>query len=304
MTDSKPGYKTLLFWRRNSQAFAALLFIVLPFANKYGLNLFYGNLLSFKAGIVPLADPLAITQVGILTGSFTSDMLMGAGLVLALALLLGPVFCSWLCPFGLLSELAHRRPVSGPVSELVSESGGGRYEKSGQSASRKPLGRRGYGVFLKLAIMLTGLFLCLLVASLPFLNQLSLPGWYSRLWQAAALEEYNTIFSALTLIGVVLLLEFILRKRLWCGYLCPQSVLISLARLLAPRSLHIAFQADKCICKGKKPCSQACSLDLEPRSKRLGQKLACTNCGQCVESCARHGRALSFAVRPLKAAKD
>ncbi|MDR3357835.1 MAG: 4Fe-4S binding protein [Desulfovibrio sp.] len=34
-------------------------------------------------------------------------MCMGAGLALLLALLMGPVFCSWLCPYGFFSELAH-----------------------------------------------------------------------------------------------------------------------------------------------------------------------------------------------------
>lgn len=301
MTVSPPLYKRLIFWRRATQAFVALFFIALPFVNQYGLNFFYGNLLSFKAGTLPLADPLAVAQVGILAGSFTNDMLLGAGLVLALALLLGSVFCSWICPFGLLSELLYKHSVNKWGATLS-----GRFGESGESrrqSSRKQSSRWGYGFFFKLAVMLTGLLLCLLVLTVPFLNQFSMPGWFTRLWQAAALEEYDTIFSALALLGFILLLELIWQKRLWCRYLCPQSVMISLARLFTPRSLGIAFAPAKCVCKGKKPCSQACSLNLEPRSNRLGQKLACTNCGQCVESCAQHGKALSFSFKSLKSAK-
>ncbi|KAF4531304.1 hypothetical protein B566_EDAN019407 [Ephemera danica] len=64
-------------------------------------------MLSFKAGALPLADPLAVAQVAVATGGFTQDMLLGAGLVLLLAAFCGPVFCSWACPFGLLSELLY-----------------------------------------------------------------------------------------------------------------------------------------------------------------------------------------------------
>ena len=39
------------------------------------------------------------------SGLVQVDMLIGAGVLLAGAILLGPVFCGWLCPLGLLLDL-------------------------------------------------------------------------------------------------------------------------------------------------------------------------------------------------------
>lgn len=277
-------------WRRTLQIAVALLFIAVPFFNAYGVQWFYGNLLSFKVGGLPLADPLAVAQVGMAAMSFTGDMLLGAGLVVLLAMILGPVFCSWLCPFGLFSELLHTCAAH-------------RKKNPGQTAAsprrpfRKAFYRRWGGFFVKLLLVFAGLALCLLPDPLLFLNQLSLPGWYSRVWQAVALGELTGVFLGLSLLAGVLFTEMIVKRRLWCRYVCPQSVLISLARLLNPRSLRVVFQAGKCTCKKDAPCSRACSLDLEPRSHRLGRQLACTNCGQCIETCAAYGSALSFGVK-------
>jgi ferredoxin-type protein NapH len=42
--------------------------------------------------------------VALKSGYITSDLLLGAGIALLLALVLGTVFCSWVCHFGVLSE--------------------------------------------------------------------------------------------------------------------------------------------------------------------------------------------------------
>ena len=277
-------------WRRTLQVAVALLFIAVPFLNKYGVHWFYGNLLSFKVGALPLADPLAVAQVGVASGSFTADMLLGAGLVLLLAMIFGSVFCSWLCPIGLFSELLHTS-VTGRSKEL------GQTSASPLRPSQKVFYYRWGGFFVKILLIFMGLALCLIPEPLLFLNQLSLPGWYSRFWQAVALGELTGVFLGIGLISMVLFTEMILKQRLWCRYLCPQSVLISLARLLSPRSLRVVFQAKKCTCKRDSPCKKACSLGLEPRSRKLEQKLACTNCGQCIETCSAYGKALSFGVK-------
>ena len=58
-------------------------------------------------GCLTFSDPLAVFQVALKNHYLPIGLLMGAGMVLAIAFLLGTVFCSWICPFGLLSELVN-----------------------------------------------------------------------------------------------------------------------------------------------------------------------------------------------------
>ena len=284
--------KSLLFWRRCSQFCIALVFIILPFINSAHLNWAYGNFLAFAFGPVPFADPLAVAQVSAITFSITNAMLLGAGLALLLALFLGSVFCSWVCPFGLLSELQHSAIKANKSAQAQKSLAKEKSAKASTVQARQTYW--GFGFFIKLSIVITGIALCLLLISEPFMNQLSLPGWYSRIWQAVALQEWATVATGSTVLVLVLLLDFITKKRIWCRYLCPQSVLISLARLCSPKSLGVKFIKEQCSCKGSRPCQTACSLDLLPRANSTWQHLSCTNCGQCITTCSKYGKALSF----------
>lgn len=265
--------------RRAVQAGTALAFVAIPLLNAREISFFTGNMVAFNAGGVPLADPLAMVQVALAAFSATPSMLVGAGLVLFLALVLGPVFCSWLCPFGLLSELVHR----------------------GQKKSAPPGDAVSFRPFLiKCALVAAGLLAVLTVTPMPVLTQLSMPAWFTRFWQHA-LTHRDILWPALLLVPAVLLIEFAARRRLWCRYVCPQSVLIGLAGLVPPKRLRIGFAEQACVCRpSARACRAACSLNLNPREPGPAQKAQCTNCGDCVDACAKRGRALHFALAPGK----
>lgn len=62
----------------------------------------------FCAGFlgIPFADPVGATQVAVMGFLPAGRLLAGALLSLVVALL-GRVFCSWVCPYGVLSELVY-----------------------------------------------------------------------------------------------------------------------------------------------------------------------------------------------------
>ena len=148
-------------------------------------------------------------------------------------------------------------------------------------------------------IALVGLALVPLLG-FPLLNQLSLPGGLSLgfLTAAAPLSSKtihtvleHLIFFAVPFLPVitVLAVELVTGERLWCRWVCPQSVLLALmARLpVAPR---LRRTLSRCTCKGEPACRRACSLGLDPRNPRSASPLECTNCGACVLACSRvHG---------------
>ena len=259
--------------RRVVQLGTALAFIIIPLLNLREIYFFVGNMAAFNAGGVPLADPLAMLQVVLASRSATSSMFIGAGLVLLIAVLLGPVFCSWLCPFGFLSERVHRSGKNIPPT--------------GESVSITPF-------LIKTGLVCAGLLVILTVVPIPLLTQLSMPAWFTRFWQHA-IAHRDMLWPPVVLIPLVLLLEYAIGKRLWCRYMCPQSVLISLAGMIVPKRLRVDFTKQACTCRASdQACRTACSLDLNPRESSLAQKAQCTNCGDCIDACKQRGQALTF----------
>ena len=283
--------------RRLVQIGCALAFIAIPFLNKAEVNTVSGNFLAFNAAGVPLGDPLAALQV--LAASFggTGPMLLGALLTLLVAFSLGPVFCSWLCPYGLLSELVHGTVA--PARQEITEKKPAEHPLDEKKKSKGPSGRP---FISRLAVAAAGLLLVVALVPFPLLNQLSMPGWYSRTLQHIALY-HNVLWGGIIFLLLMLLLEKLLGKRVWCRYFCPQSVLISLAGLIFPWRLQVVFKRKSCTCPASdRPCAKKCSLALNPRAPReLSQRVQCTNCGDCVDACRSRGKALSMGFsRPSK----
>lgn len=284
--------RSIRFPRRVIQLGCALAFVAIPFANRAEINVLSGNFLAFNFAGVPLSDPLVALQV--MAASLEASpgpVLIGGLLALLIAFLLGPVFCSWLCPYGFLSELLHKNKeahasVASALSADTAISCG--KKKKGQGASPVPFQSR-------LFIAAVGLLLAATIVPFPVLNQLSMPGWYSRTLQHVALYS-GVVWGGLLLLLGMLALERFSGKRIWCSYICPQSVLISLSGLLFPARLQIAFKPKSCTCPASdRACHKACSLSLDPRHPlTVAQRARCTNCGDCVDACKDRGKALSM----------
>lgn len=276
--------------RRLVQIGCALAFIAIPFLNKAEINTVSGNFLAFNAAGIPLGDPLAALQVLIASLSGTSPMLIGALLSLLLAFFLGPVFCSWLCPYGLLSELVHGTAASGRNVRQGNEAAEHPFDMK-----KKDKGPSGRPFISRMAVVAAGLLLVAVMVPFPVLNQLSMPGWYSRALQHLALAN-NILWGGVAFLLLMLLIEKLTGKRLWCLYICPQSVLISLVGLIFPRRLQVVFKKKSCTCPASdRLCSKKCSLGLDPRAPlEISQRAQCTNCGDCVDACRSRGKALSM----------
>lgn len=283
---------SIRFPRRLVQLGCALTFIALPFLNRAEINVLSGNFLAFDFAGLPLADPLAALQV-MLASLSVDTVLLGGGISLGIAFLLGPVFCSWLCPYGLLSELVHGIRDKLPLKKQAVVLVPGSVIQKQNEAQVKKFGESPF--MFRLFIVVAGLVLAATIVPFPVLNQLSMPGWYSRFWQHVPLDT-AILWGGLSFLLAVLLVELFTRKRLWCRYLCPQSVLISLSGLLFPARLQVAFNPRSCNCPANdRACRKACSLQLNPRQPAsISQRVQCTNCGDCVDACRSRGRALGL----------
>ncbi|MGJ3524201.1 4Fe-4S binding protein [Nitratidesulfovibrio sp. D1] len=300
-------------WRRPAQWAVLALFAALPWLNRKGFHGVSGTLFSLEAWGLPLADPLAAVQVlaaGALPGA---RLLLGGLLVLAVAVALGRVFCSWGCPYGLLSELVHARRKSAPRAACAACLARPRTEAgpdamahpdaaarpdASRLTSLSPTWRNGFPIRAGMAA--AGLALTVL-AGAPLLNQLSLPGEITL--QLLALSRpapsaWDWPWTGLVLIAALLAAEWRTRTRLWCRYLCPQSVLLSLAARLWPGALAIRRNMRRCTCApNDRACAGACSMGLDPRIPARAPRSECTNCGDCATACAARGGALHLGFR-------
>jgi ferredoxin-type protein NapH len=268
----KSSLKTV---RRLVQVSVALAFILIPLLNHYRINYLTGNFLSFRAFGLPLADPLAVLQITLKNFYLSTDLMIGAGIALTLAAVMGTVFCSWVCPFGLLSEWGQT------IRQKI-------WSKTDQRQAGK-----GASFRVKIGLFILGLTGFLLFSTTPVLNQLSMPAWYSRIFQFY-FEQKHISLAILFILGI-LVIEFFYCRRLWCRYICPQSFLLTIAKTLNPTRFKVRYRQDKCLCKkGHDPCKQACSLALDPKSLADSLDTECNNCGDCIVACKKKGQALEF----------
>jgi ferredoxin-type protein NapH len=258
-------------WRRATQLASAALLVALPFANAAGHRGVVGSLAALRAGPVDVVEPVAAATALLAGGGAArfGAILLGAAPLVLLAAVLGSAFCGWLCPFGLVSEGIDRL----------------RRRRSWREGAHERARRVRWAA---LAAVLSGSAL----AALPLGAILQGP----RALTVAALEAIYlgavSPFAAFSL-GALLALDVVLPRRLFCRALCPAGAAASLVR--TPRTLRVAVDRERCVCRGPAHCLAACPWGIDPRTARRLD--ACTSCMACVEACP------SAALRPTFAGR-
>jgi ferredoxin-type protein NapH len=226
-----------------------------------------GNLASLRLGPVDLTEPAAalgaVLAAGLATpASALATLALGAAPPVLLALLLGPVFCSWICPFGLVSELADA--ALGRV--LPSRR---RWRPRSHEGVRVPR-------LAALGLLLAGSAL----GGLPLAALLQGPRAVTAVAQEGFYLGAVSPFAA-GLLGALLLLDLLLPRRVFCRALCPAGAVLNLLR--TRRTLRIAWEPARCACAAAPSCHTACRWGVDPRTARRHD--GCTSCLACVEVC-------------------
>ena len=251
-------------WRRFSQVGFALFFLGLPLTYLKGQITVMGTLASLKIGPISLVDPVSGLSAILASRSAGWTLVSGMILPVALAFVLGPVFCSWVCPWGLLSEMLDR-VLRRRVARIPAWLGPLRWS------------------------FLGGILLLGLATGMPLAATISAP----RLVTVLPMEVIflgGATAGTLGLLGVLLVLEVLLPRRLWCRALCPVGSMLVLLRLR--RTLTIAWSEPTCHPELQgATCFRNCPWNIDPRHMKPWD--GCTNCGTCVEGCPS-GPSLDF----------
>ncbi|MCU0696805.1 MAG: NapH/MauN family ferredoxin-type protein [Myxococcaceae bacterium] len=199
------------------------------------------------------------------------NLLIGTATVALMWFVLGGrSFCSWVCPYHLLSELAEKLHLHLAAKKIVKD---------------HPL-HRGLrtAIWLSFAVLAYG-------TGYTVYETISPTGIVSR-----ALIYGPGV--ALGWIAALLAFEVLYSRRAWCRYLCPVGLTYGVVGTFSPVKIH--YDLAKCAHEGecRKVCLVPHVLDHIFKGRAPAEHLDvgpdCTRCGMCVDVCP--GGALTFSI--------
>ncbi len=278
-------YQRLNTARKAVQILSVLFLIAVPVLNWMGIHAILGTLYSISIGELDIVDPAMAFQTILLTREVYGPLLVAILVPIGLALVFGRVFCSWICPHNTISEW---------LDALHLRLSKKRWREAHPARVQvNPHPVYTWGLLGVLALLM-------MVLGFPLLSYLSMPGIISSQISQAILGM--GIGLELGLVVLVLVIEFVLFRRVWCAFLCPVGAVLSMFR--TRYTLRVHHDAARCDCRqGSEPCHYLCPLDLAPKHAHLYPN--CFNCGICVAMCEKLGkRALTFALGTNTEAND
>ena len=264
--------------RAGTQVGFFVLFCVAPLFNLFRFDLDEGHfyLLGFHWSI-GIGEALSNGQLALnllLYGLLPVVFFLGLGFYLFYRF--GRIYCGWLCPHFSLVETFNRLMLKASAKMSV-------WLKQGLTqAQLEQMGIKQNPVWwlalVPLAVIMG--FTWALVLLTYIINPQEV---YWQLWNFQLSFAKQTFLIAATL---VLSLEFLLARHLFCRYGCAFGLFQSLAWMANRRGLRIRFDKSRASqCRDcDNDCDHACPMQLKPRGIKR-HMFSCTQCNQCVTAC-------------------
>ncbi len=216
-----------------------------------------GNLWSMRLGGVDVADPLAFVEATSATHDLHWPLLISILIPVALTVLLGRVFCSWICPGYLVFE------ATGKLRGVLRRIG---LDPPALEVSHAN----------KYVLLIVGVVLAV-ATSLPIFSMFYPPALLSR--TAHAIIFGTGVTGMLTILAVMVVVEVFVSPRWWCRTMCPGGALYGI--LGSARVLRVRVSHQGCTNCGL--CHPACEEGLNVLKE--SSSIECDNCGACIKSC-------------------
>jgi ferredoxin-type protein NapH len=258
-------------WRWVALAAVNLLFVLSFWLD---IQLLEGALTASRFAGFHLIDLNAALQVMLAHKHIIVNLVIGTVTVFLLwGMLGGRSFCSWVCPYHLLSELTEKIHLALVRRKIVTDHAFHRGTRT---------------VFWVLFAVLA------FVTGYTVFETLSPVGILSR-----ALIYGPGL--ALAWVFLLLLFEVFWSRRAWCRYVCPVGLTYGVVGALSP--LQVSYHVEPCFHEGD--CRKACLvphvLDVTIKGRatvpQMGLGPDCTRCGLCVDACPTG--ALKFEIKGL-----
>ena len=306
----------LKHFRRLSQGIFLLLFLWL-FLQTESKG---ANELGYPVKVFLVGDPLIMLSTLLSSRAFFASLILALAVVLV-TILLGRVFCGWVCPMGTLHHLAGRLERK-------------RWLPTSRRKETKAFLRFRWKYYLLLFLLaaslfgmqLTGIFdpISLLIRSLslavypmvsygfravfdsffawniPFLTPAS--EFVYGLFKATILPFSQPMFLQAVGVGILffgILALNLVEKRFWCKYLCPLGALLGLLSRYALLNRRVSED-----CNGCGSCVRDCQGAAAPDLKESWRKQECLMCGNCDDPCPKNAVSFGFSKQLPTAGLD
>lgn len=267
----------------NSVLFGVFYFSTHPLTK----NIFWPNLSTRFIVNNPTTSFLYQIQSRFASGQETYyvDLLVPFMIFILLVVILGRVWCGWLCPIGFIQNilLRIRKALGIPYKDVSPK-------------ATMVLNQMGYVLifliaFLSFAVGVTflGMHNFWTKSELPFESVAPPRPIWIFLQQLVGLESWDSVIplSSIIVAILVIVLSFKIRH-FWCR-ICPAGALMS---LLNRRAL-VSIQKDGSKCTKCRICLRACPMDIEEiyeeKEKDNVTHETCIHCYRCVELCPEDG---------------
>jgi polyferredoxin len=190
--------------------------------------------------------------------------------LLGAIIILGPVFCGWICPFGTLQD------VFGKLGSVIG------IKKYVMPAKLKKVLAFSRYILLIISILITADFIFNIFSLDPRANLTMLLGR-----RTVTVTGWIVIFVFL---GISMFFE-----RPFCNYLCIEGAKFGLLSSARPFTII----RNKQTCVGCNKCNRACPMNIDVASYSQVRSLQCINCMECVAACPVKNT-LSYRIVPVK----
>lgn len=184
-------------------------------------------------------------------------------MALATGLLLKRGFCSWICPFGLLTEYLNR------LHMLI-------YRKNIKLPRWLDYPLRSLK-YLLLAFFLWAIVLKMDLVTLDYF----IHSPYNMVADIKMLYFFKNITSFAFWVLVVLVVLSVLIRNFWCRYLCPYGALLGALSFLSILKIH----RNQKTCTNCQKCTRNCPVDIRVHKASCVRSDECHACLQCVAVC-------------------
>lgn len=258
-------------WRWVSIIVVNLLFVL---SYRADIQVVEGALTGSRFVGFHMADLNSALQVMLAYKHILINLVIGTGTVVFIWWMFGGrSFCSWVCPYHLLAELAEMLHLRLAARGLVKD---------------HQLHRGVRTVFY------------ILFAALAFGTGYTV---FEVISPVGILSRAFTYGASLALLWVAfrLLIEIVYSRRFWCRYICPIGMTYGFVGAFSP--VNVTYNLNNCLHEGK--CREVCMVPHVLEMTKIGYAedvrinigADCTRCGMCVEVCPT--KALTFDIKGL-----
>ncbi len=268
--------------RLYTQAGFFILFILAPVFDIFRLDLYLGHLIlfgydwtlgldAFQQGTMTPGD----AAVSLLIRVFL-PLFLTAAILLGIAWRYGRLYCGWLCPHFSVVETINQLMLKAMGKQSI-------WDPKKQPSRRADGSELVVNRLYWFVVVITAIIFAFIWAVVLLTYLLPPTIIYYNLFTLSLTFNQALFISIATL---VLSIEFLFARHLFCRFACAVGIFQSLAWMANKKAMVVGFNeihaSDCSDCNNA--CDNACPMRLKPRSAKRNM-FTCTSCAQCISAC-------------------